>query len=174
MAEDAKWYVAHTYSGYENKVKDNIEKTVENRGMQDLILDVRVPTEDVIEEKGDEKKVVKRKIFPGYVVIKMVLTDESWYVVRNTRGVTGFVGPGSKAVPLSDAEVERMGVEIIRMKDIDFDIGDNVSIKSGPMEGFSGKVTSINNETRKINVAVSMFGRETPVEIDYTQVEHME
>ena len=170
MAEDAKWYVAHTYSGYENKVKDNIEKTVENRGMQDLILDVRVPTEDVIEEKGDEKKVVKRKIFPGYVVIKMVLTDESWYVVRNTRGVTGFVGPGSKAVPLSDAEV----VEIIRMKDIDFDIGDNVSIKSGPMEGFSGKVTSINNETRKINVAVSMFGRETPVEIDYTQVEHME
>jgi transcriptional antiterminator NusG len=174
MAEDAKWYVAHTYSGYENKVKDNIEKTVENRGMQDLILDVRVPTEDVIEEKGDEKKVVKRKIFPGYVVIKMVLTDESWYVVRNTRGVTGFVGPGSKAVPLSDAEVERMGVEIIRMKDIDFAIGDNVSIKSGPMEGFSGKVTSINNETRKINVAVSMFGRETPVEIDYTQVEHME
>lgn len=174
MAEDAKWYVAHTYFGYENKVKDNIEKTVENRGMQDLILDVRVPTEDVIEEKGDEKKVVKRKIFPGYVVIKMVLTDESWYVVRNTRGVTGFVGPGSKAVPLSDAEVERMGVEIIRMKDIDFDIGDNVSIKSGPMEGFSGKVTSINNETRKINVAVSMFGRETPVEIDYTQVEHME
>ena len=174
MAEDAKWYVAHTYSGYENKVKDNIEKTVENRGMQDLILDVRVPTEDVIEEKGDEKKVVKRKIFPGYVVVKMVLTDESWYVVRNTRGVTGFVGPGSKAVPLSDAEVERMGVEIIRMKDIDFAIGDNVSIKSGPMEGFSGKVTSINNETRKINVAVSMFGRETPVEIDYTQVEHME
>lgn len=174
MAEDAKWYVAHTYSGYENKVKDNIEKTVENRGMQDLILDIQVPTEDVIEEKGDEKKVVKRKIFPGYVIIKMILTDESWYVVRNTRGVTGFVGPGSKAVPLSDAEVERMGVEIIRMKDIDFAVGDNVSIKSGPMEGFSGKVTSINNETRKVNVAVSMFGRETPVEIDYTQVEHME
>lgn len=174
MAEDAKWYVAHTYSGYENKVKDNIEKTVENRGMQDLILDIQVPTEDVIEEKGDTKKVVKRKLFPGYVVVKMVLTDESWYVVRNTRGVTGFVGPGSKAVPLSDAEVERMGVEIIRMKDIDFAVGDNVSIKSGPMEGFSGKVTSINNKTRKINVAVSMFGRETPVEIDYTQVEHME
>ena len=174
MAEDAKWYVAHTYSGYENKVKDNIEKTVENRGMQDLILDVRVPTEDVIEEKGDEKKVVKQKMFPGYVLIHMVMNDDTWYVVRNTRGVTGFVGPGSKAVPLSDAEVERMGVEIIRMKDIDFAIGDNVSIKSGPMEGFSGKVTSINNETRKINVAVSMFGRETPVEIDYTQVEHME
>ena len=102
------------------------------------------------------------------------MTDESWYIVRNTRGVTGFVGPGSKPVPLSDEEVERMGVEVIRMKDIDFTVGDLVSSKSGPMEGFSGKVTSINNETRKINVAVSMFGRETPVEIDYTQVEHME
>lgn len=174
MAEEAKWYVAHTYSGYENKVKANIEKSVENRGMQDLILDVKVPTEAVIEENGDKKKVVQHKIFPGYVIIKMIMTDESWYIVRNTRGVTGFVGPGSKPVPLSDEEVERMGVEVIRMKDIDFTVGDLVSIKSGPMEGFSGKVTSINNETRKINVAVSMFGRETPVEIDYTQVEHME
>ncbi len=174
MAGDAKWYVAHTYSGYENKVKANIEKSVENRGMQDLILDVRVPTEDVVEEKGDTKKVVKRKLFPGYVIVKMVMTDESWYIVRNTRGVTGFVGPGSKPVPLSEEEVERMGVEIIRMKDIDFAIGETVSIKSGPMEGFSGTVTSINNETRKINVAVSMFGRETPVEIDYTQVERMD
>ena len=162
MAEEAKWYVAHTYSGYENKVKANIEKSVENRGMQDLILDVKVPTEEVVEENGDKKKVVQHKIFSGYVI------------VRNTRGVTGFVGPGSKPVPLSDEEVERMGVEVIRMKDIDFTVGDLVSIKSGPMEGFSGKVTSINNETRKINVAVSMFGRETPVEIDYTQVEHME
>ena len=174
MAGDAKWYVAHTYSGYENKVKANIEKSVENRGMQDLILDVKVPTEDVVEDKGDTQKVVKRKLFPGYVIVKMVMTDESWYVVRNTRGVTGFVGPGSKPVPLSDEEVERMCVEVIRMKEIDFSVGDLVSIKSGPMEGFSGKVTSINNETRKINVAVSMFGRETPVEIDYTQVELMD
>ncbi len=174
MAQDAKWYVAHTYSGYENKVKANIEKSVENRGMQDLILDVKVPVEEVVEENGDKKKIVQRKIFPGYVVVKMVMTDESWYIVRNTRGVTGFVGPGSKPVPLSDEEVEKMGVEVIRMKKIDFAVGDNVSIKSGPMEGFSGKVTSINNETRKINVAVSMFGRETSVEIDYTQVEHME
>ncbi len=174
MAEEAKWYVAHTYSGYENKVMANIEKSVENRGMQDLILDVKVPTEDVVEDRNGEKKVVKRKIFPGYVVVKMVMTDESWYIVRNTRGVTGFVGPGSKPVPLSDEEVERMGVEVIRMKEIDFTIGDTVSIKSGPMEGFSGKITSINNETRKINVAVSMFGRETPVEIDYTQVETIE
>ena len=150
MAEEAKWYVAHTYSGYENKVKANIEKSVENRGMQDLILDVKVPTEEVVEENGDKKKVVQHKIFPGYVIIKMIMTDESWYIVRNTRGVTGFVGPGSKPVPLSDEEVERMGVEVIRMKDIDFTVGDLVSIKSGPMEGFSGKVTSINNETRKM------------------------
>ena len=174
MAEEAKWYVAHTYSGYENKVKANIEKSVENRGMQDLILDVKVPTEEVVEENGDKKKVVQHKIFPGYVIIKMIMTDESWYIVRNTRGVTGFVGPGSKPVPLSDEEVERMGVEVIRMKDIDFTVGDLVSIKSGPMEGFSGKVTSFNFETRMINVAVSIFPRVTPVEIDYTQVEHME
>lgn len=171
MAQDAKWYVAHTYSGYENKVKDNIEKSVENRGMQDIILDVRVPTEDVIEDKSGEKKVTKRLLFPGYVVVKMIMTDESWYIVRNTRGVTGFVGPGSKPVPLSDEEAERMGIEVIRVESIDFKEGDNVTIKSGPMEGFSGKVTSVNNETRKITVAVSMFGRETSVEIDYTQVE---
>ncbi len=171
MAEEAKWYVVHTYSGYENKVKANIEKSVENRGMQDLIPDVRVPVEDVVEKKGDVEKVVQRKIFPGYVVVKMVMTDESWYIVRNTRGVTGFVGPGSKPVPLSHEEVERMGVEKVRMAEIKFSIGDLVEIKTGPMEGFSGKITSIDNETRKVNVAVSMFGRETPVEIDYTQVE---
>lgn len=171
MAEEAKWYVVHTYSGYENKVKANIEKSVENRGMQDLIPDVRVPVEDVVEKKGDVEKIVQRKIFPGYVVVKMVMTDESWYIVRNTRGVTGFVGPGSKPVPLSSAEVERMGVEKIRMAEIDFSIGDLVEIKTGPMEGFSGKITSIDSDTRKVNVAVSMFGRETPVEIDYTQVE---
>lgn len=174
MAEEAKWYVVHTYSGYENKVKANIEKSVENRGIQDLIPDVRVPMEDVVEKKGDVEKIVQRKIFPGYVVVKMVMTDESWFVVRNTRGVTGFVGPGSKPVPLSNEEVEKMGVEKIRMAEINFSVGDLVEIKSGPMEGFSGKITNIDNETRKINVAVSMFGRETPVEIDYTQVESVE
>jgi transcriptional antiterminator NusG len=174
MAEDAKWYVAHTYSGYENKVKANIEKSVENRGMQELILNVEVPMEDVMEKKGDEEKVVKRKVFPGYVVIKMVMNDESWYVVRNTRGVTGFVGPGSKPVPLTDEEVERMGVEKIRMAEIDFTVGDSVTIKSGPMEGFSGIVESIDTETRKVCVKVSMFGRETPVEIDYTQIAHLD
>lgn len=174
MAEEARWYVVHTYSGYENKVKANIEKSVENRGISDLITDVQVPTEDVIEKKGDQEKVVKRKIYPGYVIIKMIMNDESWFVVRNTRGVTGFVGPGSKPVPLSDTEVERMGVETIRMADIDFSIGDAVSIKSGPMEGFSGKITDIDSATRKVNVSVSMFGRETPVEIDYTQVERVD
>ncbi len=171
MAEEARWYVVHTYSGYENKVKANIEKSVENRGISDLITDVRVPTEDVVEKKGEAEKIVKRKIFPGYVIIKMVMTDESWFIVRNTRGVTGFVGPGSKPVPLSDEEVERMGVETIRMAEINFTVGDEVSIKSGPMEGFSGKITNIDTITRKVNVSVSMFGRETPVEIDYTQVE---
>ena len=172
---DLKWYVVHTYSGHENKVKTTIENTVKNRGMEDIIEQVIVPTEEVVTTtKTGKEKLTQRKVFPSYVIVKMEMTDESWYIVRNTRGVTGFVGPGSKPVPLSDEEVERMGVEVIRMKDIDFTVGDLVSIKSGPMEGFSGKVTSINNETRKINVAVSMFGRETPVEIDYTQVEHME
>lgn len=174
MAEEAKWFVVHTYSGYENKVKANIEKSVENRGFQDLIQAVEVPLEDVIEEKNGEKKTVKRKVFPGYVVIKMVMTDESWYVVRNTRGVTGFVGPGSKPVPLSDEEVERMGVEKVRPADIGIAIGDHVSVKSGPLEGFSGTVEEIDQARRKLVVRVSMFGRETPVEVDYNQVEQMD
>ncbi len=174
MAEEAKWFVVHTYSGYENKVKANIEKSVENRGFQDLIQAVEVPLEDVIEEKNGEKKTVKRKVFPGYVVIKMVMTDESWYVVRNTRGVTGFVGPGSKPVPLSDEEVERMGVEKVRPADIGISIGDHVSVKSGPLEGFSGVVEEIDETRRKLVVRVSMFGRETPVEVDYNQAEQMD
>ncbi len=174
MAEEAKWFVVHTYSGYENKVKANIEKSVENRGFQDLIQAVEVPLEDVIEEKNGEKKAVKRKVFPGYVVIKMVMTDESWYVVRNTRGVTGFVGPGSKPVPLSDEEVERMGVEKVRPADIGISLGDHVSVKSGPLEGFSGTVEEIDEARRKLVVRVSMFGRETPVEVDYNQVEQMD
>ncbi len=170
MADEAKWYVAHTYSGYENKVKANIEKSVENRGMENLIHKVEVPLEDVIEEKNGEEKVVKRKVFPGYVVIKMIMNDESWYVVRNTRGVTGFVGPGSKPVPLSDEEVQKMGVETVRRKGIDLEVGETVEITSGPMEGFSGKISEIDNERRKITVMVAMFGRETPAEVDFGQV----
>jgi transcriptional antiterminator NusG len=174
MAEAAKWYVIHTYSGYENKVKANIEKLVENRGLQHLIEKVEVPLEDVVEEKNGEKKTVKRKVFPGYVVIKMVMNDESWYVVRNTRGVTGFVGPGSKPVPLSDAEVNNMGVERITMPELDMEAGDSVMVTSGPLEGFSGVIEVIDTEKQKITVRVSMFGRETPVEVDYHQIAHIE
>lgn len=170
MTEEAKWYIVHTYSGYENKVKANIEKSVENRGIEHLILDVQVPMEDVVEDKDGSEKVVKRKIFPGYVIINMIMNDESWYVVRNTRGVTGFVGPGSKPVPLLDEEVEKLGFANIRMENIEFSVGDQVSIKQGPMEGFSGRVAEVNNATRKITVMVSMFGRETPVEVEHSQV----
>ena len=170
MNEEAKWYIVHTYSGYENKVKANIEKSVENRGIEHLILDVQVPLEDVVEDKDGVEKVVKRKIFPGYVIINMIMNDESWYVVRNTRGVTGFVGPGSKPVPLMPEEVERLGFTNVRMQNIEFGVGDHVSIKQGPMEGFSGRVAEVNEATRKITVMVSMFGRETPVEVEHSQV----
>ena len=167
---EAKWYVVHTYSGYENKVKANIEKSVENRGMQDLILDVKVPTEEVIEENGDKKKVVQHKIFPGYVIIKMIMTDESWYVVRNTRGVTGFVGPGSSPVPLSDEEVANMGLEHTTVQ-LDFGIGDSIRVKYGPLEGFVGTITDIQMDKKKIRAKVSMFGRDTDVDLEFNQIE---
>lgn len=171
MSGQAKWYVVHTYSGYENKVKANIEKAIENRGMGHLISDIRVPMEEVIEQKEDgEKKAVMRKVYPGYVFIKMIMTDESWYVVRNTRGCTGFVGPGSKPVPLSDKEVEQMGVETKVVK-VDFAVGDNVRVTEGPLENFIGVVEEINMEKRMIRVCVSMFSRETPVELEFHQVE---
>lgn len=170
MTEEAKWYVAHTYSGYENKVKANIEKSVENRGIENLIQKVEVPLEDVIEEKNGVEKVVKRKVFPGYVVVKMIMNDESWYVVRNTRGVTGFVGPGSKPVPLTDEEVAKMGVDSVRVAGAKFEVGDSVEITSGPMEGFTGTVSESDNERRKLTVMVAMFGRETPAEVDFGQV----
>ena len=170
MAADAKWYVAHTYSGYENKVKANIEKTVENRGLQHLIHSVDVPVEDVEETTNDTTKTVKHKLFPGYVVIKMVMTDESWYIVRNTRGVTGFVGPGSKPVALTDEEVRKMGVEKVRQADIDLSAGDRISVKSGPMEGFSGIVEKVDAETRKVTAKINMFDREVSLEIDANQV----
>ena len=170
MAADAKWYVAHTYSGYENKVKANIEKTVENRGLQHLIHSVDVPVEDVEETTNETTKTVKHKLFPGYVVIKMVMTDESWYIVRNTRGVTGFVGPGSKPVALTDEEVRKMGVEKVRQADIDLSAGDRISVKSGPMEGFSGIVEKVDAETRKVTAKINMFDREVSLEIDANQV----
>lgn len=169
MAE-AKWYVAHTYSGYENKVKADIEKTIENRNMQDVIQEICVPMEEVVEIKDDQKKTVMRKLFPGYVIVKMVMTDESWYVVRNCRGVTGFVGPGSKPVPLTEQEIINMGLEK-RTINIAFEVGDKIRVKYGPLEGFVGVITAIIMDRQKIKAKVSMFGRDTDVELEFNQVE---
>ena len=163
------WYVVYTYSGYENKVMTNLLKTVENNGLHDNILDVKVPMEETIEIKNGKKKHVQRKLYPGYVMVKMFLTDETWYVVRNTRGVTGFVGPGSKPIPLSDAEVRAMGVENVHIK-LDVAVGENVMITSGPLESFIGIVDEVNTEKQKVKVTVSMFGRDTSVELDFVQV----
>jgi len=169
---EAKWYVVHTYSGYENKVKANLEKIVENRNMHDYIQDIVVPMEEQIEIKDGKKKATLKKVFPGYVLVKMVMTDESWYVVRNTRGVTGFVGPGSKPVPLSDEEIKSMGVEQFEPI-VDYEVGDSVRVSSGPLENFIGTVEEINMEKRKVRVMVSMFGRETPVELELVQIEKL-
>ena len=172
MSERARWYVVHTYSGYENKVKANIEKTVENRNLESLIHDIQVPMEEVIEEKDGKQKVSLRKKFPGYVLIKMLMTDESWYVVRNTRGVTGFVGPASKPVPLTDEEIETMGVVEVPV-DIDLEVGESIVIISGPLRENVAIIQEINLEKRKIKVLVDMFGRETLAELDFNQVEKL-
>jgi transcriptional antiterminator NusG len=168
----AKWYVVHTYSGHENKVKVNIEKMVENRGMQDLILDIIVPTEDRVEIKEGQRKIKTRKMFPGYVIIKMVVTNESWYLVRNTQGVTGFVGHGSEPVPLTPEEVARMGIEKVNI-DLDVKVGDMVRVISGPFESFMGEVLDINPDKQVLTVKVSMFGRDTPVELEFGQVDKL-
>ncbi|TZE82704.1 transcription termination/antitermination protein NusG [Calorimonas adulescens] len=165
-----RWYVVHTYSGYENKVKADLEKTVENRGLQNIIYDIKVPEEEVIEIKDGKKKTVKRKIFPGYVLIKMKMSDDSWYIVRNTRGVTGFVGPGSKPVPLTDAEVKALGIKEA-IPSVEFSVGDNVRVTAGPLANFIGRVEEIEMEKQKVKVLVSMFGRETPVELDFIQIQ---
>ena len=171
MSDEAKWYVVHTYSGYENKVASNLEKTVENHQLQDLIHEIRVPTEKVLEVGSNGKtKEVERKIFPGYVIIKMILTDESWYAVRNIRGCTGFVGPSSKPIPLTAEEVERLGVET-RTVEVSYKVGDSVQITDGPLEGFIGIVNEIDLEKNRIRVTVSMFGRETPVDLELDQAE---
>ncbi len=170
MSEAAKWYVIHTYSGYENKVAQNIEKVVENRKLHELIPEVRVPTEFVTEIKDNKSRDVERKVFPSYVLVKMILTDESWYVVRNIRGVTGFVGPASKPVPLSDKEVENLGVEKNATIEVDFKVGDSVTVSAGTLEGFVGIVKQIDLDAKTVDVVVSMFGRETPATLDITQV----
>lgn len=173
MADEARWYVIHTYSGYENKVASNLEKTVENRNLHDLIHEVRVPTEIVTEIKDNKSREVERKIFPGYVLVKMVLTDDSWYIVRNIRGCTGFVGPSSKPVPLTEEEVARLGVEE-KQVELNYAVGDSVSIIDGPLEGFIGTVEEIDIEKNRVRVTVSMFGRETPVELELAQAEPAE
>ncbi len=171
---EARWYVVHTYSGYENKVASTLMTTVENRGLEEMIQDVKVPTEIVTEIKDDgSTKEVERKLFPGYVFVKMVYTDETWYVVRNIRGCTGFVGPSSKPVPLSEAEVYRMGVET-RVVEVSYKVGDQVRIIDGPLEDFVGIVDELDTDKNYVRVTISMFGRETPVELELNQAESIE
>ncbi len=174
MSETAKWYVIHTYSGYENKVAQNIEKVVENRKLHDLIPEVRIPTEMVTEIKDNKNREVERKIFPSYVLVKMVLTDDSWYIVRNTRGVTGFVGPASKPVPLTEKEVAALGVDRSETIEVNFKEGDNVTVCAGTLEGFVGIVKKIDMEAKTVDVIVSMFGRETPATLEINQVTKLE
>ncbi len=168
--EEANWYVVHTYSGYENKVKADIEKTIENRKLQDQILEVSVPLEDIVELKNGVKKQVSKKMFPGYVLINMIMNDDTWYVVRNTRGVTGFVGPGSKPVPLTEAEMKNLGISVSKNVVVDFAEGDSVTVTSGAWEGTVGIVKNINAGKQCVTINVDMFGRETPVEISFTDI----
>ncbi len=170
-AIDAKWYVVHTYSGHENKVKANLEKMVENRGMIDDIFEVAVPIEEYVDTKSGKKVIKERKLFPGYVLVKMIINDESWYLVRNTRGVTGFVGSASKPIPLSDKEVKQLGVQETTIQSVDFKVKDVIKVISGPFENFMGTIDNLNLEKRKAKVFISMFGRDTLVELDFEQIE---
>ncbi len=170
MAEEAKWYVAHTYSGYENTVKATMEKAVENRNMGELIQAVNIPLETVTEITDAGPKTVERKVFPGYVLVKMVMTDETWHLVRNVRGVTGFVGSGNKAIPLTETEISSLGVEKREVL-VSYEVGSSVRITDGALESFLGTVEEIDTERQKVRVVVSMFGRETPVELDLDQIE---
>ena len=164
-----EWYVVHTYSGYENKVMSSLQKTVENNGLQDKIVDIRVPVEDVVEIKNGKRRIVQRKLLPGYVMVKMLLTNDTWYVVRNTRGVTGFVGAGNKPTPLSETDFASLFEPRTETR-VDIQPGDTVRILSGLFENFSGRVVSINEQTQTINVVVQMFKQETPVELKFDEV----
>ena len=172
MSDTARWYVVHTYSGYENTVKATIEKYVENRGMQDLIHEISIPLETVTEITDNGPKEVERKVFPGYVLIKMVMTDETWHLVRNVRGVTGFVGSANKAIPLTEEEVLAMGMEKHEIV-VQYNVGDHVRIMDGPLASFTGIVEEIEPDKNRVSVMVSMFGRETPVDLELDQVEVM-
>lgn len=171
-SNEAKWYVAHTYSGYENKVKSDIEKTIENRKLQDQILEVAVPVQDVVESKNGVKKTVSRKLFPGYVLINMYMNDVTWYIVRNTRGVTGFVGPESKPVPLTESEMRNLGINVSEVK-IDVAVGDMIKVVTGAWEGNSGEIKSINEGKQTVTIEVDIFGRATSVEISFSDIQKM-
>ena len=169
---EASWYVVHTYSGYENKVKANIEKTIENRHLEEQILEVRVPMQDVVELKDGASRQVQKKLFPGYVLINMVMNDDTWYVVRNTRGVTGFVGPGSKPVPLTEEEMRPLGIHSDTLQ-IDFAEGDSIVVTGGIWKDTIGVIQSINENKQSVTINVDLFGRETPVEISFTEIKKM-
>ncbi len=168
--KEANWYVIHTYSGYENKVKTDLEKTIKNRELEDFFFNIVVPMEEQVEIKDGKRKTNLKKVFPGYVLIKMIVTEESWYIVRNTRGVTGFVGSGTDPIPLTEAEIRNMGFDDVPVN-VDYDVNDTVQVVNGPLEGFVGNVQEINQEKQKVKVLVSMFGRETPVELEFAQVQ---
>ena len=169
---EAKWYVVHTYSGYENKVKANIDKTIENRHLEDQILEVRVPMQEVVELKNGTQKASQKKMFPGYVMIHMIMNDDTWYVVRNTRGVTGFVGPGSKPVPLTKEEMSNLGIKAPKIS-CDYAVGDVIMAVSGAWENTVGNIKSINENKQTVTIAVEMFGRETPVELGFAEIRRM-
>ena len=165
-----KWYVVHTYSGYENKVKTDLEKTIKNRELEDYFFDIIVPMEEQIEIKEGKRKTNLRKVFPSYVLVKMIVTEKTWYIVRNTRGVTGFVGSGTDPIPLTEEEIRKMGFEVKEVN-VDYSVNDSVKILDGALRDFVGTVTEINKEKHKVKVLVSMFGRETPLELEFSQVE---
>ncbi len=171
--EQAQWYVIHTYSGYEAMVETNLHNMVENNNLQDYIFEIKIPVEDEVVEKNGKRKVVQRKKFPSYVFIKMIYTNHIWFMVTNTRGVTGFVGPAGRPLPLRDDEVKRMGLEVIEFEDLDIKAGDSVRVISGALENFDGVIESISAERQKVKVVISMFGRDTPVELDFSQVEKL-
>ena len=165
-----RWYVVHTYSGYENKVKTDLEKTIKNRELEEFFFDIIVPMEEQIEIKDGQRKTNLKKVFPGYVLIKMIVTEKTWYIVRNTRGVTGFVGSGTDPIPLTEEEIRKMGFEQMTVN-VDYTVNDSVRIMNGPFTDYTGTVTEINKEKHKVKVLVSMFGRETPVELEFSQVQ---
>ena len=170
---EPRWYVVHTYSGYENKVKTDLEKTVKNRELEEYFFDIVVPMEEQIEIKDGKRKANLKKVFPGYVLVKMIVTEETWYIVRNTRGVTGFVGSGTDPIPLTDEEIRAMGFEEASIN-VDYDVNDTVQILNGPFKDSIGSVQEINKEKHKVKVLISMFGRETPVELEFSQIQKVD